>query len=66
MIRNMGSADRVIRTVLGAVFILAFFLGWVSGWLAWLLLAFGIIFLLTALVGNCPLYRPFGFKTGGD
>ena len=66
MTRNMGTADRVLRAIVGAGFILAFFLGWVSGWLGWLLLAIGVIFLLTTLMGNCPLYRPFGIKTGGD
>lgn len=60
---NEGSADRIIRVVLGAALIAAYFLlPNLLGGLNWLLLI-GIIPLLTGLVGWCPLYALFGMST---
>ena len=60
MAKNMGSADRIIRTVLGIAFIVAAII--LGGWF-WILGAFGVIFLATSLVSTCPLYMPFGLST---
>lgn len=60
MAKNMGSADRIIRTVLGIAFIVVAALA--GGWF-WILGAFGVIFLATSLVSTCPLYMPFGLST---
>lgn len=57
MIHNIGSADRIIRIILG-VGIIA--LGVVfKSWLGLI----GIIPLATAAVRTCPLYLPFGLST---
>lgn len=66
MTRNMGILDRGLRVMLGALFILGLIFGYTSGVLGWILAALGAVFILTALVGHCPLYRPFGLNTGGD
>ena len=63
MKQNMGKADKVIRFVLAAVFSVLYFTGTVTGPLAFVLLALGGIFILTSVVGTCPLYLPFGFST---
>ena len=63
MKQNMGKADKVIRFVLAAVFSVLYFTGTVTGLLAFVLLALGGIFILTSVVGTCPLYLPFGFST---
>ena len=63
MKRNMSNLDRIIRVVLAAVFAYLYFGGVVSGVLGIILLALGGIFLLTSLVGFCPLYVPFKFST---
>ncbi len=60
MAKNMGSADRIIRTVLGIGFIVAAII--LGGWF-WVLGALGIIFLATSFVSTCPLYMPFGLST---
>lgn len=54
---NMGSADRIIRAVLGLAIAAAgvYFQSW------WGLVA--IVPLGTALVGTCPAYLPFGLST---
>lgn len=63
MTKNMGKADRLIRTILAVVFLGLFFCKTVSGTLGIVLLVLSIVFLLTSLVSFCPLYMPFGIKT---
>jgi len=63
MKKNMGSADRVIRIVLAALFAGLYFGGVVTGTLGIVLLILGAVFLLTSLVGFCPLYTLFGLST---
>jgi Na+/phosphate symporter len=63
MKKNMGTTDRIIRILLAAVFAVLFFTNTVTGTLGYVLLALGAIFLLTSLVGFCPLYAPFGLTT---
>jgi hypothetical protein len=59
---NEGSADRVVRIVLGVFLaVLAFFVG-----VLWLKIALGVlagIALVTGLTGFCLLYVPFGINT---
>ena len=57
MKKNMGTADRVIRALIGVAIIVIgiIFQSW------WGLL--GIIPLLTTLMGSCPLYMPFKIST---
>lgn len=65
---NMGKADRGGRLVIAAsLLVLAVtttILG--TGLLFWLALIVAGVFTLTALVGNCPLYRIIGLKTCRD
>ncbi len=59
--KNMGTIDRVLRLVIGAALIAAFFLNPDAGY-RWLYLI-GIVPLATALMGSCPAYSIFGIKT---
>jgi hypothetical protein len=63
MTKNMGSADRVIRVILAALVVGLYFANIISGTVAIVLLAFSAIFVLTSMVGVCPLYLPFGLNT---
>jgi hypothetical protein len=63
MKRNMSNLDRIIRVVLAALFAVLYFTGALTGTLGIILLVLGGVFLLTALVGFCPLYVPFKFST---
>jgi hypothetical protein len=63
MKKNMGTADRVIRTVIAIVMIVLFVQGVISGTVGIILLVLSGVFLLTSLVGFCPLYAPFGIRT---
>jgi hypothetical protein len=57
---NVGSIDRVVRVVLGLALLSTFFL--LEGPLRWLALA-GLVLLLTAAFGLCPLYSVLGINT---
>jgi len=57
---NVGSVDRALRVVVGIVLLSAVF--WVEGSLRWLGLI-GLVPLLTAAVGFCPLYAVLGLNT---
>lgn len=63
MKKNMGSTDKIIRILLAIVFASLFFTGTVGGILGYVLLALGAIFVLTSLVGFCPIYAIAGLST---
>ena len=63
MNRNMSNLDRIIRFVLAAVLAYLYFGGIVTGTFGIILLMVGVIFLLTSLVGFCPLYALFKLST---
>ena len=63
MKKNMGNADRIIRILLAAVFAYLYFAGIVAGTPGLILVIFGGVFLLTSVIGFCPLYTIFGFNT---
>jgi len=63
MKKNMGSADRITRTVLAAIIAILYFTGVLTGTLGIVLLVLGGIFALTSFVSFCPIYAPFGLST---
>lgn len=63
MTKNMGTADRVIRTILALAVAGLYFTGRIGGTLALVLGVFALVFLATSAVGWCPAYLPFGWKT---
>jgi hypothetical protein len=63
MKKNMGNADRIIRILLAVLFAVLYFTNTVSGVLGIVLLILGGVFLLTSLIGFCPLYTLIGLNT---
>lgn len=63
MTKNMGGLDRIMRLAIVLAIGVAFVLGEISGVLALTLGVVGLAFLLTSLVGTCPIYLPFGLST---
>jgi hypothetical protein len=55
---NEGSTDRALRVIVGLAGLALVFVGPRTPW-AW----FGLLPLLTGLVGSCPLYTLFGWST---
>ena len=60
---NVGTIDKVIRIAMAIVFAVLYFTGTVSGTLGIILLVLGGVFLLTSLMGTCPLYSMVGIST---
>lgn len=56
---NVGSADRVLRIILGIGLLSLVFVGPQTPW-GWL----GLVPLLTGLMRTCPLYSIFGWNSG--
>lgn len=63
MIKNMGTIDRVVRLSLAVAVAVLYFTGAISGTAAIVLGVIAAVFLLTSLVGTCPLYIPFNIST---
>lgn len=60
MTRNIGGADRILRIVVGlGLLSLVVFLHTGARWFGLI----GIVPLLTALTGNCPVYSLLGLST---
>ena len=59
----MGGADRIIRALIAVAIAVLFFTEVITGTLGIVLLIVGAVFLLTSIVGFCPLYAPFGIRT---
>jgi len=55
---NVGSADRIIRIILGVVLIALTLTGTIGVW-GWI----GVVPLVTAFLKFCPAYAIFGLRT---
>jgi hypothetical protein len=60
---NMGSADRIIRLLAAVVIGYLYATDVISGTVAVILSIVAVAFVLTSLIGWCPLYVPFKIST---
>lgn len=60
MKKNVNGVDAVIRIILGVVLVVLMFT--IEGPIRWIGLL-GVIFIVTAFVRFCPIYRIFGIST---
>ncbi|MEL4455229.1 DUF2892 domain-containing protein [Lutimonas vermicola] len=63
MKKNMGNTDRIIRVVVAVAIGVLYYANILTGTLGIVLLVLAGVFLLTSVVGFCPLYTPFGIST---
>jgi hypothetical protein len=63
MKKNLGMADRIIRTLMAVAVAVLYFTGLINGSTAIILLCVALIFLVTSFLSFCPLYFPFGIST---
>ncbi len=63
MKHNMGTTDRIIRSIIAILFIALYAAGMISGTLGIILLVISGIFLLTSIAGFCPLYALLKINT---
>lgn len=64
MTANMGTVDRVIRAIVGAVLLVLALGGWIAtGWIYTVAVIVGVVMLATAALSNCPAYSLLGIRT---
>jgi hypothetical protein len=63
MKQNLGILDRIVRVGLVAIVAVLYFTHQLSPVAAIILGVPAVVFLLTSVVGVCPLYLPFGLST---
>ncbi len=63
MKKNMGTLDKVFRILVAAVIVGLFFAHVILGIVGIVLLVLAGIFIVTSVIGFCPLYLPFGIST---
>lgn len=63
---NMGTTDRIVRILVAIAIAVLYFTGTITGMLGAVLVVPAAVFLLTSLIGSCPLYLLFGINTCGN
>lgn len=63
MKKNVGNADKLVRILIAIAIVILYYTNVITGMLAIVLMAVGIVLLLTVLFNFCPLYALFGIKT---
>ncbi len=63
MKQNMGLVDRIIRIVLAAGIAVLIAVNVLPVWLAVVLGVLGAVFVVTSILGVCPLYLPLKIST---
>ncbi len=63
MTKNMGNTDRVLRVLLAALLVGLYLSDKVTGTFGLILMILAGVFILTSLLGYCPLYAPFNIRT---
>ena len=63
MKKNVGSADRIIRVILAIIMAALYFTGTVTGTLGIVLVVLAGVFVLTSIIGFCPIYGILGMRT---
>lgn len=67
MVTNIGTLDRAIRVILGVALMVSVFYGSLALFddaiVRYTAIAIGLILAITGVVGTCPAYSIFGFRT---
>lgn len=60
---NMGTADRIIRIVIAVAIAFLYNAGIIYGAGGIILVVAAVVFFITAVAGNCPLYSLLGINS---
>ena len=63
MKKNIGTADRFVRVMIGVIAIILGLSGILEGNLKWIALGVGAVMIIVASVQFCPSYTLFGINT---
>ncbi len=61
--KNIGKTDKIVRVLIAVLFTVLFLNQVVTGIFGVVLVILAGVFLLTSVVGTCPLYLPFKINT---
>ncbi len=61
--KNIGKSDKIVRVLIAVLFTFLFLNQVVTGIMGVILVILAGVFLLTSVVGTCPLYLPFKINT---
>ena len=61
--KNIGKADKIVRVLIAVLFTVLFLNQVITGVMGVILVILAGVFLLTSIVGTCPLYLPFKINT---
>jgi hypothetical protein len=63
MKNNVGTIDKVIRILVAVVVVVLYFTHVISGTLGIILLALAAVFVVTTILGFCPIWQILGLST---
>jgi hypothetical protein len=63
MKQNMGSIDKLVRVLIAVAIGVLYFTDQITGTAAIILGIFAVVFLLTSVIGFCPLYHLLKLST---
>jgi len=66
MKQNMGLTDRIIRMIIAITLGSIYYMNFVSGTAAVIVVILAAISLITSLIGYCPIYHILGIGTAGE
>lgn len=61
--KNIGKSDKIVRVLIAVLFTILFLNQVVTGVMGVILVILAGVFLLTSVIGTCPLYLPFKINT---
>jgi K+-transporting ATPase A subunit len=61
--KNIGKSDKIVRVLIAVLFTVLFLNQVITGVMGVILVILAGVFLLTSVVGTCPLYLPFKINT---
>lgn len=63
MKKNVSNIDKGLRVLIALTITLLYYFNIIDGTLAYILMGFAIVLLITGLVNFCPLYKILGVST---
>ena len=63
--KNVGTADRIVRVLIGVILIGAAALNVIAAPWSYVILVIGLIILVTGIIGSCTAYSLLGWSTVG-
>ncbi len=66
MKQNVGLTDRIIRMIIAITLGSVYYMDFVSGTAAIVVVVLAVIGLVTSLIGYCPIYHILGISTAAE